>query len=206
MNILKKMSCLLSVMLLSLSVSLADITVNIKDSWGLFYPDGATLLPAGALIQLIWSADAVYSGFGSGSGPLDTEVLAGDYSAYGDYLLWSGFGDTEGGISGGDIDGVNVYLNAQVGGAAINNGNLFAYIFQDATPNGGDFFARSTMALSSLPEATNSPPDVTDIDFAPAASVTLDTYTIQVIPEPSTMALMLLGFVAIGGFKKRSRK
>lgn len=206
MNIFKKIVCYVSVLLLSSSLSLADITLNIQDSNGLFYPDASTPLPAGALIQLIWSADAVYAGFGSGSGPLDTEVSGGNYSAYNDYLLWSGYGDIPGGISGGDIDGINVYSNSAVGGATINNGYVYAYIFQNAAPVAGDFFARSTMAGPPLSEATNIPPEVVSIDFAPTAAVTLDTYTIQAIPEPSTMVLMLLGFVALGGMRKRSRK
>lgn len=202
-----RIKCLTFMVMLTGSVSFADITVGLLDNNGLFLDSGFTTpLPAGSLLHLIWSADNVYAGFGAGSGPLDTEVSGGDYSAYGDYLLWSGFTTVDGGWAG-DLDGATNYLPAAVGGANINNGYVYAYVFQDAIPNAGDFFARSTMPGPVLGEQTNSPPDSPSfVVFADTAPQALDTYTIQVIPEPSTMILMLLGFVAIGGFKKRSRK
>ena len=196
----------------------ADIGIDLKDSNNIQSTAG-TWLAAGAYVQLIWSADAVYSGFGGGGSGIDqtsASASSGTYlSQYGDYVLWAGVTPDLGGwyTAITDLDGNNQYANSDVGGANINSGYVFAYVYIDGTPAQGEIFARSTMIGDGTPSGLSDisvlPPD--ELDVAPSATLVLDTgpsggFTVQPdIPEPGTLALFGLGLLTLAVRRKRRK-
>lgn len=180
----------------------ASISVNLKKTFNIWADSGGTVLPVGSLVHLVWSADDVYSAPTGGSIP-----SVGDQYAGGDYLLFSAATTATSGWSG-DFDGSATYNNGNVGGANINLGYVYAFVFQDGVPQAGDWYARSAMITglgdASLP--TPPPPDSLDVSPSSVARMVVHPASggYQVVPEPSTVGLLLvgIGLVAARRFRR----
>lgn len=201
---MKKLLVLLSVLACS-TVTKADISINMQDSDWIYYPTSGINLPAGAMVQLIWDSN-LDSAFSYAS-PVEGSIpsVGGQYGD-GDYVLFSGTTTETGGWSG-DFDGANTtYANSAVGGLSINNGYVYMYIFQDGTPSAGEYYARSATVGPSLTvfPGSGTPPTPDYLDMTPSGAVTLNSLTVQAVPEPSTVGLLLVGagLVALRRFRR----
>ena len=186
---MKKLFLLAALMAVAVPVAWADVTVTMRNSSGCYYPTSTDKLPAGAFVQLIWSLDNAYAT------PLDGAID----SPAGDFVLFSGTTVSDGGYTN-DMDGSVFYTDANVGGNPINSGYLYIYIYQDGTPQFGDFYGRSSIVATSPGILTNL------VNIAPAVSGknVLSTYTVGIVPEPSSIALLLVGLGLIGYRKLRT--
>ncbi|MBP7829356.1 MAG: PEP-CTERM sorting domain-containing protein [Kiritimatiellae bacterium] len=207
--------------LLACSVANADISVELNTAVGALMVHGGTTfdadaLPAGSMIQLVWSTLNAYS-------PSYTPYLQSD--AQGNnivqpgvgvnyWILWTGYtpvSATPGTIeSAADIDGNFDYLNSHVGGNNVNAGYIYARIFDAAAPIVGTWYASSvifdTSTFAVRPPAPGDPtpaPSAMDVvNGAPSTFEGTGDYEGvffnpadhgQVVPEPSTIMLALAG-------------
>ena len=167
-----------------------DSTFFFYDSWGIYLPGGSTLVPAGSLVQLIWSADAAYHP--ATAGQLD----AAGYLTSGDYILFQGYTTINGGWTG-DLDGSTNYVSSDVGGNPLPSGYVYGRVFNtsSSSPTAGTWFVQSTL-VQVLNEQTNIPPDSPDVvDMAPSSPAVMDQQV--AIPEPGSLALLGVGAVAL---------
>lgn len=196
---------ILIAMLLSVScLAKADISITMFNSDYLYYPTSGSQLPSGALVQLVWDSnvDSAFSYATPFEGGIPT---AGGQYADGDYVLFAGNTTETGGWSSPDFDGSVTYGNGVVGGANINSGYLYMYVFQNGAPVAGNYYARSGTVGPSLTMFPGSPtPTPNYLDITPGAPVTLNTFTVQAVPEPSTVGLLLIGagLVAMRRFRR----
>ena len=165
----------------------ADSQFNLADFNGI-YTDSSltTFLPAGALVQLIWTADNLFAPYVPGQ--LDE---AGYFAVAGDYLLLSTNTPINGGWLG-DLDGPVVYTSADVGGNPLPSGYVYLRVFEDGTPSAGEGYVNSALILV-VQEATNVPPNVPDmVDISPGPDGVFPT-----VPEPASVSLVGLGLAII---------
>jgi hypothetical protein len=137
---------------------------------------------------LIWSAS-------SPSGTANLYSMSYGLLA-GEYLL---SGPVESDFGYFDSTGTLVLSDSDVGGADINNGYIFARVFNPA----GTYYWQST-ALSPIHIAYDSQSTGTVIDGNLLTGNT-DYTDIQAAPEPGTMALFGLGLATLA-FKSRKRR
>lgn len=171
----------------------ADISVNMQNSDWIYFPTSGNNLPLGALVQLIWDSNAD-SSF-SYATPVAGIVPTGSQYDDGDYVLFSGLTTSSGGWSGDFDGGSTTYDISKVGGANINNGYVYMFVFQDGIPNAGDFYARSASIGPSLTmfPGSGQPPTADYLDITPSGAITLNALTVAAVPEPSTVGLLLVG-------------
>jgi hypothetical protein len=134
------------------------------------------------------TADATYSyvsDFDNGTGQNDAScILATDFSAAGAKYCQRGIGPIEVGIAGGDSGG-GAFINGQI--ASVNSYGL------SFGPAYGDYKAGLN---GSWGEFSGYVPTFIHADFIAGAMA-------AAVPEPSTWALMILGFGAVGGAMRR---
>lgn len=179
----------------------ADVNMLLLNSWGIHafgQGPGGTYIPAGTLIQLIWSPDNAVS-------PL--AALLPNMLDSSEKLLYSTFGPEVGGWGGGvtDLDGANIYLDSGFG-TNLANGYIYARIFDVAAPWSGDHYFDS--GLADALEWTNVPPGTTSLDVAPGGATDPGwavNQTIAAIPEPMSMALFGVGLVSIAILRLRRK-
>jgi len=199
----------------------ASISINLQRSLAIQYPSG-TSLPAGALVQLIWSPDNAYETSGTDQNNMlnlnnITHTAGSQYGAQNgantDYLLFETTTPSNGGWGSADLDGANVYQNSLVNNQTIQNGYLYVYIFQDGTPNGNDYYARSAIygGLSNH-DGSPTPPDDA-VNASPSSQRTILGTTasggqglqVQAVPEPATIGLFAFGLIPLA-LRRRFRK
>jgi hypothetical protein len=177
------------------------VFVDFLNNWGIFTDSpGGTGLPSGALVQLIWSPDSSYS-----STPVESMIPSTGQAYSGtDYVVYQnntteayGWGNT----TPGDFDGSASYTDSNVGGSGVtetlfSSGYLYAYIFQDGTPQAWDYYGRtSVVAVPDRSVETGSiDPCVVDTS-SPGLVIGSAGQNLQVVavPEPSTIGLLLVG-------------
>jgi hypothetical protein len=176
-------------------------------------------LPIGSLVQMIWSAD---QNLPTALTTADISTVSGSSwgGAANDYVLYSALTTVTGGWSG-DYDGSSAsYGNSLVGSQNINNGYIYAVVFSAGTPVAGTYYGFTQWAnvLGSstppLPDSTNLLNPIPTIDASPSggrlnlsssyAGNTFGGNQVQVVPEPSTIGLILVGvgLVAARRFRK----
>lgn len=175
----------------------SDSTFNMKDTYGVFLSDGTTYVPAGSLVQLIWTSDNAYHP------AVEGQLDAAGYLTSGDYILYQGSCPINGGWSG-DLDGTVNYDETDTGGTYIPSGYVYARVFNTLTtsPTAGTWFVQSSL-VPVQNEQTNSPPDPVDsVDIAPTAGS--GTMNQQVaVPEPASVAMFGVGAVAVFFWRRR---
>lgn len=189
------------------SLKAHPINLDITATWGLYNntEDFSDLLPAGYSYQIWWSADAAY-----GNGGVIDESTAGlttGGQANGDYVLWHGDTDTDGGWFI-QADNTGNRTDANVGNNVISDGYVYGYLYDSAAPVGGTPFMMTqiygpttTGAWGNPLAAQPPPPDV--IDFAPQQGSIMGDSVNFVVPEPGTMALFGLGMLTIAARRRR---
>lgn len=184
---MKKLFLLVAIVTAITHAVQADITVTMRNTFGCSYPNASTALPSNALVQLIWSVDNAYAA------PLEGQIEA----PAGDYVLFSGLTTIPGGYNT-DMDGSVLYTDANVGNHNIGAGYLYIYIYQDSVPNVGDFYGRSPIV-----DTTISGTMTNIVNLSPSSKNVLNTYTVGIVPEPSSIALLLIGLGLVGYRKLR---
>lgn len=180
----------LSVVILAVALGVAgsasaSMTFVLKNTY-LCRNSAGQFLPAGALVQLIWSGDNAYSV------PLYGYINTPTF--YGDYVLASTFTPTLGGTTN-DWDATAVYDDSNVGGNSIQAGYVYMFVFQDGTPTTGEYYARSPLYDTSLESFITNP----IVDLSPNVGGNyLNTLKVQAVPEPATALLVMLGLGILG--------
>ena len=184
---MKKILALVLLSAISTTV-FADISVN-WTSTGFVADSGGGFGTTDRYVQLLWSA----------ANPVgDTAVwgnannlAAGEYQLYASAVgNWASFAT--------DQDGTASYSNAQVGGANINNGYLFVRIFESSTVTASTHYYQATAVAPVLPTYDPVvPSSVINYDCTGGAQQNATT-SMAVVPEPSTVGLLLVGAGLIG--------
>ena len=173
------------------SASHANIYVEWKASAG-FYANGtAGNYPADGVgnvygndtyAQLIWSSDSV----------ADLPSLTGDFTSGNDILLSTFTGPWP-------VDGFAYFVapvaeyDNGVFGQTLENGWVYARIFQDSAPGIGDFYYNSALIDANPYTGTESPQTVELNTDGAISNLTGDEFDLQIVPEPSVLAFLGLG-------------
>ena len=191
-------------------VASADLYVNWHADGGFVYGAlgnlASPLITDGSgdsiLMQLIFSATDTVDAAGNNSG---NSFLTGD-----DQLLTSViFTETDG------VGGLEQYalFNETYTGAYLGAGYVYARIFQDDAPDAGDlYYSSGTIAAIDLDLTAEPSPNAQDLQVsynpqtagnsfdAPGSPATAG----EVVPEPASISLLVLGAVVMGVRRRRS--
>jgi hypothetical protein len=192
---LKKLSMMAAVVAVSGMTAKADINILYTGSAGFYVSDPGTGIvdPSGSfLAQLIYTAsgtigfaDAGTVGFVTGDNQVLDSVTVG-FGVPADLAAGSTFGDFNAGV--------------QVYPGPLEGGFVFVRIFQDTTPQGGDFYYDSPTTLTTVFTGTQSPQLIdANTDFVNGNQLTL-----QVVPEPSVLAFMGIGALLMAVRRRRA--
>lgn len=193
---MKKIAVICLALFVSVAGSRADISINWDTVNGVLIttastPSSYTTFTGNVLIQLIWSANNVYSSASTAqAGGVDVGYT----------VLFSQIFSVNNGFFGADADGATNYV-----GNSFNTGYVYGRVFNTAAPTNGSFYAVSGFVGPSLAQATNFPPplpDDLDMGLGPN-NITLsggdfdgafgNPLSIEVVPEPATLAFFGLG-------------
>jgi hypothetical protein len=196
---MKKIVLIGLVMFMS-GIAMASISINLTCTG--FVGDGTApeYDTSDRLVQLIWSKDA----------PVSSAIFGvTDYLASGEYLLWSSSSFAYGN-SNSDMDSTAVYSTSvqYSGGQDINTGYIFARVFGSATVTASTLYFQSGYNAAVPGQLTSyvalDPGSVMNYNISSIPSTAV-TQTMAVVPEPSTVALMLAG-LGVLGFTRMRRK
>jgi len=195
-------SALIVISVLAISITAeASISINMKKTLNIWADSSGTVLPIGSLVQMVWSADNLYATPTGGSIP----TTGGQY-ADNDFVIYSATTTATSGWSG-DFDGSATYNNSAVGGATINSGYVYAFVFQNGTPLAGDWYARSAMITGLGDASLPTPPQPDSLDVSPNGNRMIvhpstGGFQVQTVPEPSSFALLGIGLGLIAVRKR----
>ncbi len=181
--------------------SAASISLSLLTSQGLFMDAGlTTLVPAGAYYQVYWSADSTYGGNSILESDADLGVDGTTPASFGDYVIFTGNTDIDGGLSSPVATGA--LGNSAVGGSTISSGFVYMYVYEDGSPDVGDSYVRSEVYGNTWGDpgaALPPPPDAIDV----AATEPAVMGSFFVTPEPGTMALFGIGILTMAARRRR---
>lgn len=210
-----KVIAVVSLVLAASSLCHANIYVDWGASTGFFW-DGSPnvgILGSGTgnstIAQLIWSED----GIADPASASTTHYVTGDDVWLADITITEDGLDND--ATGGGYDSYALFTaptyNGADQGVAPDLGNVYARIFQDDVVEVGDWYYVSTFLdppLASLDPDGEPPPAAQAIGMnrdLTNGDVIDGEFGAQVVPEPGSMALLLLG-AAVVGVRRRRRK
>lgn len=185
-------------------VAHADIQINWRAQAGFYhngtvgnFPNDGILFPSGSTIaMLIWSPDSVIN-------DVDPSNVGGNYVGGNDLYLdtfvvsypgssLSEFADY--------LNGAEIYVNANYGGTLLQNGFVYARIFQDATPVAGEYYFDSPVLATTA---------YTGIEGAQLLDHNTDNTNGNelnklIVPEPSVLAFLGAGALVVA-FRRMRR-
>ena len=182
----------------------AQVAVTWESTRFFYQSDGATQLTDTAVHLLLWSA--------TNPEPNALVVQPGTGTAAGEFILHSSnflaraFDEREEwGRFNYEPGGVLIFDNDDVGGDSINDGYVFSRIFEYDSISDGDWFFQSPNFLSPVITTYNAMDTGTIMPHLTADFSSLNTQTMgqgsdmfTVIPEPGTMAFLVLGVLTLG--------
>jgi hypothetical protein len=193
-------------------VSNATLNAYITATDGVVGTDGATGL-AGGLVYLVWSLDQTYETPVAGSIPSAPGTPGLTSTAWGNDYILSGWNTPNPNELGSlpDDGGAN-YGDGLVTGGTIESGYIYVIIFQDGTPSVNDYYGRSSfVAVGDTVPPNPSPLTTVDVTAGlggnpfVVGSVGVGGQGLQVVPEPSSIALLGLG-LGLVALRRKMRK
>jgi hypothetical protein len=85
----------------------------------------------------------------------------------------------------------------------INDGYMFARLFQDTSISAGDYYVETGLIGAGLTDYDENTPTTQYIDSFNSTAMDIDSQGLQVIPEPATIGLM--GIAGLGMFLARRK-
>jgi hypothetical protein len=149
--------------------------------------DGSTDAPTSYWAQLIWSPDNSIS-------ILDINA---PLSPTGGEIVLNGTGENL--VAPGFIFGSPNYADGAFG-TTIPTGFVYTRIFDSSTPTIGSKFGESSLISPVQSFIPTNPASTTDQNFG---TIIVSN---EVIPEPTTIAILLMGILGLVGFRKHLRK
>lgn len=189
---MKKIALTMAAMGLAATAN-ASITINWFSGNGIDHPLGGPL-PAGALVQLIWTPDNIIGTLD----PFNPTATEGN-----DILLQDNYNVLPGAFAYGDQFDDGVGPLAGVTEATLLSGYVYVRVFSTAAPAIGDYYGVSQLIGNPLNDA-DPPPGIPDfLDISPIQDTPFNSW-IQIVPEPSVLALAALGaaVVAVRRFRR----
>ena len=179
----------------------ADIGIHFFASGNAILKSGETslsmssVLGAGNLVQLVWST----SNWGYQNNNLDLSLVN-----TGETIL-----DTTTTSFGGSFNaGTSFYTNDDVNGLNINDGYLFARVFESSNPSNGDYFLEmgllhsSNVVVNSPVYGENYSRSLNDLGDGPIDS---QSTIVGIIPEPATVSLIGIRFVGLTIYRRKDK-
>ena len=179
----------------------ADIGIHFFASGNAILKSGETslsmssVLGAGNLVQLVWST----SNWGYQNNNLDLSL-----ANTGETIL-----DTTTTSFGGSFNaGTSFYTNDDVNGLNINDGYLFARVFESSNPSNGDYFLEmgllhsSNVVVNSPVYGENYSRSLNDLGDVPIDS---QSTIVGIIPEPATVSLIGISFVGLTIYRRKDK-
>jgi len=179
----------------------ADIGIHFFASGDAILKSGETslsmssVLGAGNLVQLVWST----SNWGYQNNNLDLSLVN-----TGETIL-----DTTTTSFGGSFNaGTSFYTNDDVNGLNINDGYLFARVFESSNPSNGDYFLEmgllhsSNVVVNSPVYGENYSRSLNDLGDVPIDS---QSTIVGIIPEPATVSLIGISFVGLTIYRRKDK-
>ena len=179
----------------------ADIGIHFFASGNAILKSGETslsmssVLSAGNLVQLVWST----SNWGYQNNNLDLSLVN-----TGETIL-----DTTTTSFGGSFNaGTSFYTNDDVNGLNINDGYLFARVFESSNPSNGDYFLEmgllhsSNVVVNSPVYGENYSRSLNDLGDVPIDS---QSTIVGIIPEPATVSLIGISFVGLTIYRRKDK-
>lgn len=178
-------------LVMGVGIAQADVAVEFVNNAGVVTTDGATFVDQ-ALAQLIWSAtyDAGVNLATPGGG-----LSAGEF-VLAQLTTTSGFAGTW-----SDQPIQSVWSNANVGGADINDGYLFVRILNNDAMGAGDNYLQQWVQGPPLTVFNNLDP-ATEYSTLGQLGGNIGASTFQVIPEPATALMLILGGMGAWIFRR----
>ena len=179
----------------------ADIGIHFfASSYAIMKPGETTLsissvLGPGNLVQLIWSAS---------NSSYQTDNLDSSLKNSGEFIL-----DTTTTSFGGSFNaGTKFYSNDDVGGLNIDNGYLFARVFESPAPTSGDYFLEMGLIHSSnavVQSHIYGDSYTTSLNNLGDTAIDSQSTIVGVIPEPTTVSLIGLSTIGLATYRRRNK-
>ncbi len=155
----------------------------------------SSVLGAGNYVQLVWST----SDSGYQSDNLDSSL---DNS--GEVILAT----TTTSFGGLFNAGTSFYTNDDVGGLNIDDGYLFARVFESAAPTSGDYFLEMGLIHSSnavVQSHIYGDSYATSLNNLGDTAIDSQSTIVGVIPEPTTVSLIGISTIGLAAYRRRNK-
>ena len=191
---------LLLLLLFSIKAN-ADIGIHFfASSYAIMKPGETTLsissvLGPGNLVQLIWSAS---------NSSYQTDNLDSSLKNSGEFIL-----DTTTTSFGGSFNaGTSFYINDDVNGLNIDDGYLFARVFESQNPTSGDYFLEMGLIHSSnavVQSHIYGDSYTTSLNNLGDTAIDSQSTIVGVIPEPTTVSLIGISTIGLAAYRRKNK-
>lgn len=201
---MRKILTIAAVLALCVTAAHANVFVGWTAQGGFFWSGSGTGILAGGgstIAQLIWSPDATASAAGVGGTTTESEMIVDAVT----------FTENVGGID--QWCWWSTQIVSDDGGANPNGGYIYARIFQDSVIEAGDWVyngpvvAASNLDPNGNPKPTQQGYNLNDPTLGRGGSAGNEidgAFSSQVVPEPATLSMLLLGGVVMALRRRRS--